>query len=287
MKKSICYYTLLSLLTITPGILSAQQKIKPPELLLIGTFHFNNPGADAVKFKTMDVLTAPIQKQLELMTDKIAAYSPSKIYVEWDYRKQAGLDSLYQLYLSGTYSAYVESKYKNTSSYGFYTQNEIIQLAFRAGKKAGLKKIYAIDYELDLPADTVFGAITAAGQNELMAHIETAMKEIGSSYDRKMQRMTLTEMMIDMNTLEDRRRNVGFYIQLFNRAGKENNFSGALCVSEWYRRNLYMYSLIQKKTEASDRKVMVLLGAGHTAMMQTFIEAENEFKITELKDVLK
>ena len=62
---------------------------------------------------------------------------------------------------------------------------------------------------------------------------------------------------------------------------------GAYLVSEWYRRNLYMYSLIQKLTENKDTKIMVLLGAGHTAMLREFIKHDSNFEIVELKDVLK
>ncbi len=258
-----------------------------PEVLIIGTFHFNNPGADAVKFKTKNIQTPTAQKELEIIADKIRLFSPDKIFVEWDYNDQQRLDSLYELYLAGEYDNYVERTYKNTDQYNFYTQNEIIQLAFRAGKKAGVKKMCAIDYSLDLPADTVFAAIQAAGQEQLMKEIETAMKELGEEFDRKMEKLSLTELILDLNTNEERKRNVGLYIKMFNRGGKTDNFSGANCVAEWYRRNLFMYSLVQKMTERSDDKIMILLGSGHTAMIQNFVEAENHFKIVPLHQVLR
>ncbi|MGA9651029.1 DUF5694 domain-containing protein, partial [Pedobacter sp.] len=65
------------------------------------------------------------------------------------------------------------------------------------------------------------------------------------------------------------------------------SFAGAFSVSEWYRRNLYMYSLVQKITLSTDKKIVILLGAGHISMIKEFIELENKFKIVELKDVLK
>jgi hypothetical protein len=143
------------------------------------------------------------------------------------------------------------------------------------------------DYDLDLPMDTVFAAINVAGQQSLMNEVETTIKDMDETYDRKMKTMTLTEFMTDINTAENRKRDVGIYVKMFNRAGVKEDFSGALCVSEWYRRNLFMYSLIQKQVTATDDKVMVLLGSGHAAMIQTFIVAEDQFTITELSDILK
>lgn len=257
------------------------------EVLLIGTFHFHNPGTDAVKFKTLEIQSAPVQKELEVITDKIKVFGPDKMYVEWDYKNQAALDSLYALYLKGEYFAYVDQKFKGRKQYAFYSQNEIFQFAFRAAKKAGLKKVHAIDYELDWPADTAFSAMNAAHQDSLANQVQNLIQQIGKEYDYKMQHMTLTQLLLDFNTQEDRKKNAGFYIRFFNRAGSAEDFAGAFSVSEWYRRNLYIYAQIQKQTLPSDKKIMVLLGAGHTAMLEQFIKSEDQFKIVELQDLLK
>ena len=97
----------------------------------------------------------------------------------------------------------------------------------------------------------------------------------------------MTELLVDCNTKESNTENVKWYLETANKAGKTNNFVGAYLVSEWYRRNLYMYSLIQKLTENKDHKIMVLLGAGHTAILREFLKYDSDFEIVELKDVLK
>ena len=56
---------------------------KPTQVLLIGTFHFNNPGADVAKVKTFDVMTSNVQAELETLTDKIHLFHPDKVFVEW------------------------------------------------------------------------------------------------------------------------------------------------------------------------------------------------------------
>ena len=115
MKKFI----LLLLLTISINLKG--QTIKK-EILLIGTFHFDNPGLDAAQVKSFDVLSEKSQKELETITSKIKNYNPDKIFVEWAYNNQPRLDSLYNLYVSGEFNSYVERKYPKRK---FYKQNEI------------------------------------------------------------------------------------------------------------------------------------------------------------------
>lgn len=265
---------------------SAAASAQKQEVLLIGTFHFNNPGADAVKVNTFDVNSVASQKELEMITDQIKAFHPDKIFVEWDYKDQQGLDSLYNLYTHDEYVNYIKKKYAGKRNYNFYMNSEIVQLAFRAARKSGLAKLNAIDYRMNWPADSAINAMKLAKQDSLLNVISSLSASISKAYNEKMKTMSLTQLMLDLNTPEDRKRNVGFYFKTFNKGGKEGDFAGAFSVSEWYKRNLYMYAQIQKETKTSDKRIMVLLGSGHTAMIKQFIEAEDQLKIVELKDIL-
>ncbi|RYE17102.1 MAG: hypothetical protein EOP45_16400 [Sphingobacteriaceae bacterium] len=266
----------------TASLASHAQK----QALLIGTFHFHNPGMDAVKVNTFDVMSVASQKELEYITDQIKKFHPDKIFVEWEYNHQKGLDSLYQLYTAGTYDAFVEAKYKGKKNYDSYKKNEIFQLGFRAAKKAGLKQVNAIDYPTNLPFDTVMKVIGTSGQTALMNEINAAIAEQGKLANEKISKMDLTGLLLDNNTPAYRTMNNGLYIKLFNRAGSSNNFAGADGVTAWYKRNLYMYSLIQKATQPQDQRIMILLGSGHVSMIKKFIDDEQVFKVVELKDLL-
>ncbi|WP_316736226.1 DUF5694 domain-containing protein [Pedobacter aquatilis] len=257
------------------------------EVLLIGTFHYNNPNFDAVKTDAFDVLSEKSQKELEYIAEKIKKFNPDKIFTEWDFDKQAKLDSLYQLYVDGHYNKFISEKYKSADNYAFYNENEIFQLAFRAAKNAKLKNVYGIDYFVDLPFDTVMNSIKSAKQNELMNDINTFIKKTGDDANLKRKSLSLTELTLDLNTPESRKANLSFYVRTLNKAGSNESFAGAYSVSEWYRRNLYMYSLVQKITQSTDKRIVILLGAGHISMIKEFITLEDKFKIVELKDILK
>ncbi|MCP9765410.1 DUF5694 domain-containing protein [Lacihabitans soyangensis] len=274
MRKLITF-----LLLLNSTLLFAQK-----EVLLIGTFHFNNPGFDVVKTNPFDVTTANSQKELENISNKIKGFGPEKIFVEWEFDAQASLDTLYDLYLKNEYFEYVARKYPNRS---FYTQNEIIQLAFRTAKKLGHKKVYAIDYPYagDFPYDSLMTEIEKAKQMDLKAEIDKQLVENTQKSNRDRENLQLTELILEMNTDEFRKQDLGFYISLFNRGGRNENFVGAYLNSEWYKRNLYMYALLQKLM-ADSKKGMVLLGASHVGMFSEFIQHDNQLKAIQLKTIL-
>ncbi|WP_394776684.1 DUF5694 domain-containing protein [Flavobacterium sp.] len=262
---------LLFLFTIAFNAVSAQSKKK--QILLLGTFHFENPGLDVAKVNTFNVMSDKSQKELENITNKIKKFGPDKIFVEWNYEKQAKLDKFYN---------------KNTDSLLHKDADEIVQLALRSAKKLDHKQLYAIDYNnTDFPYDSLVKGMTAAGQFDLIKRNEETMKHYETDQNAKIAKYSLTELLMDINTKASNEDNISWYLETAIKGGKTDNFVGAYLVSEWYRRNLYMYALIQKLTESKDDKIMVLLGAGHTAMIREFVEHNPEFEIVELATVLK
>ena len=262
---------ILLLVLFTLNAVSAQTKKK--QILLIGTFHFENPGLDVAKINTFNVMTDKSQKELENITNRIKKFGPDKIFVEWSYEKQDKLDQLYN---------------KNTDSILRNKANEIVQLALRSAKKLGHRKLYGIDYNhADFPYDSLTKGMKEAHQQDLLKNNLETMAYYEKSQNEKIAKYNLTELLVDKNTPKSNKENVEWYLETANKAGKTDNFVGAYLVSEWYRRNLYMYSLIQKLTESNDNKVMVLLGAGHTAMLREFIKHDPNFEIVELAAILK
>ncbi len=85
----------------------------------------------------------------------------------------------------------------------------------------------------------------------------------------------------------NRNLDLGFYTNLLTKAGDKDNFIGADVATQWYRRNINMFSLIQKSITEKDQKIMILLGASHIAVLEKLFELNPEYSIVELKDVLK
>ncbi|MET3026639.1 DUF5694 domain-containing protein [Flavobacterium sp. UW10123] len=260
---------LLALITL--NITSAQQA-KKKQILLIGTFHYANPGHDVAKINTFNVMSEKSQKELEIMSDKIKKFGPDKIFVEWKFAKQADLDKYYN---------------KNTDSILKKDSNEIAQLALRTAKKMNHKKMYGIDYRTRFPYDSLMMSMEKANQKDLIKKTTESTERFQKENNERMAKSSLTDLMLYYNKKATNEDNIQWYLEVANRAGNPDDFTGASLVSNWYKRNLYMYSLVQKLTESTDTKIMVLLGAGHAAMLREFLAHDPEFEIVELATVLK
>ncbi len=278
MKKIIL--CLLSIITLN---LHGQNTKK--EVLLVGTFHFGNPGLDVAQVNTFDVMTPKSQKELENINNKIKQYNPDKIFVEWEYTRQPELDSIYNAFLRNDYLGFMKKKYPSRKS---PEADELYQLALKAAKKCNHKRVYGIDYrDSSFPYDSMMTMIDKANQVSLRKAIEADIKNYEKTENIDRAKLSLTELLVKGNETEVRRLDLGTYISMFNQAGVKDNFVGAYLVSEWYKRNLYMYALLQKITESKDKKVVVLLGGSHIAMFKEFIELDSNFKAVELKEILK
>ena len=119
-------------------------------------------------------------------------------------------------------------------------------------------------------------AMAAASQTGLMQRVQDAVKALETDQNRKIETYSLTQLLLDANTKNNLAANKSLYIDLLNRAGNPDNFTGAFLVSEWYRRNLYMYALVQKAMTSQDGKALVLVGSGHAAMLQEFIASDQQ-----------
>ena len=279
-----CLLLLLLLFTLASKSFA---QTKQSDLLLLGTFHFANPGVDIVKIKSVDILGAKAQAELEALANKITHFHPTKIFVEAEWSRQQELDELYKQYLSGTYQAYITAKFP-ASRHSFYLKNEIMQLAFRAGKKAGVPRIYGLDYtQTSFPYDSVLKVMQQAHQEPLIKQIQDTFKAVEAEQNQKLATLSLTRILLDLNTPKSLAENKGVYLNLLNRAGNVGNFAGSYLVSEWYRRNLCMYSVMQKTVIPTDEHVLVLVGAGHAAIMREFVQYDSRFRLRELKEVVK
>lgn len=253
------------------------QKDKSLNVLLFGTFHFANfnpkNNSDVVQVNISDVLSENNQKEIEKITNAIIKFNPDKIFIEYPVSKQRRLDSIYTNF--------------STSDYSQENRNEKIQIGFRLGKMLKHKKLFAMDYRTSFPYDSLVNQMKNAEQFDLLkkdsldlARIEKNENKLFSS------KKPLTDILYYHNDESYRKSDINWYLSVANQGGNKDNFVGSYLASEWYRRNLYMYSIIQKTVEKNDEKIMILAGASHIGMFKDFIDKNPEWKTTELKEII-
>ncbi|QLE01203.1 hypothetical protein HX109_06350 [Galbibacter sp. BG1] len=251
---------------------------KTLKVLLIGTFHFENfnpkNNSDIVQKQVIDVLTDKSQAELDLISQKIADFKPDKIFVEYPFKNQSRLDSVFKAWPQNV-------------DYKAQTRDEIYQIGFRVGKYLNHNRIYAIDVKTSFPYDSLKTQMKKAGQFDLIEKDEKDLESLEETAKKLFNsEKTLSEILFFYNEPEYRRNDIGWYVSLANQGGELNNFVGSHLASEWYKRNLQMYSLVQKRIKKEDSRIMILAGASHIAMFKSFIDYNPDWESIELKEIM-
>lgn len=261
------------LIALLIGTTTFGQESKPKiKILLIGTIHFENPHTDSFELKTDDFLSAKRQSELEDLTNLLSQTKATKVMIEKPSDNQRSIDSLYRLYLSGNYKL---------------TVSEREQIGFRLGKKLKLNQINCVD-KFYAMHDSLMAA-TAKGNNQLYL-----LKDLGvhanamiNDYDTKLKKGTVTEVLKYINKPEELKRNLSIYLKYLTQIGAGKNFAGAEYVSEWYLRNLAIYSNIINQVGPSDKYVVLIFGQGHIPILKHLLQNNDDFEIVEVNSVLK
>lgn len=275
--KNRILIALLFISTLTFG----QEKNK---ILTLGTFHFHLVKSQfGVDF---DINSKEKQKELNEIIKQIENYNPTKIFVEWEFSKQNQLDESYNLYLKDKTFELIKQKYGKNET--MYFESEVQQLGFKLADELKHKKLYAFDYLINEPNDSVMVAIQKANQTDLMNEIQKEFDEYGQTIVTKFQQeKSLKNLLLFFNNKELENKLNSGYISLFNKVGSKDDFSGAYFVSERFKRNLYMYSLIQKQIDKTDERILVIVGGQHSAGFRDFIRDDKNFEKVELETILK
>lgn len=243
------------------------QKLK---VLLLGSFHFDNPGLDVARFDNANIMTAKRQKEVLAVVDLLRKFRPDKIFVEQPTSKQNALDSSFGKYMDN----------------GALRSNEIHQLGFRLAKELGLKKLYAVDYrEADFPFDSLIKSASAAQQFFLLSYVKKSIDSIELDFNNALKSKTVKELLLSQNSKASADFQVGSYFD-FLVTGKEGDHVGSYLTSEWWRRNMIIYENILKRLDGKEKNILVIFGAGHTALLRLMMNYNRNIELVSVESVL-
>lgn len=257
---------------LTFGLITFGQAQKT-KILLIGTIHFENPHTDQFELKVDDFFSAKRQSELEDLTNALSQTKATKVMIERSVDDQRSNDSLYNLYLTDHYKL---------------TISEREQIGFRLAKKLKLNHINCIDKFYGMSHDSLM-TVTAKENDQLylLKDLGTEANAMLNDYGNKLKKGTITEELKYLNKPEELKRNLSLYLKFITKIGAGKNFVGAEAVSDWYLRNLAIYSNIINQVEPSDKYVILIFGQGHIPILKHFLENNDNFDVVELKNVLK
>lgn len=237
----------------------AKQVAEPPaQVMLIGLWHFDNPGLDAVKFKSIDVMRPAEQAYLEGLAVRLARFKPTRILLEYQPKDDERFNARLADWQAGKFKLEV---------------NEIYQIGFRLAKAAGLKSVQGFDVR-DVPgdesawADIMKDPAHAQKLGAMIEELSRIMNQAHSTLDTR-------GLLLRNNSEEEDRLNKSFYLWLSSIGTPAKPYLGADLATQWWQRNFRMYHHIQKAAQPGER-VVVIAGQGHTAVMRDFLRADRE-----------
>jgi len=115
------------------GSALAADAAKKTQVLLIGTYHFSNPGQDLNNVKAVDVLAPERQREIGKVVASLAKFAPNKVAVEWPAQ-----------IVQERYPKYRDGQLQDS-------RNEVVQLGFRLARERSLQTVYGLDVEGDFP----------------------------------------------------------------------------------------------------------------------------------------
>ena len=96
----------------------------------------------------------------------------------------------------------------------------------------------------------------------------------------------LAEILLDMNTEASALRGHGLYRVDEFRVGGRGEYPGADRVTGWFNRNLRIFANVQRIAEQPDERILLVVGAGHLAILRHCVQASPEYDLVEVAEYL-
>lgn len=236
--------------------------------MVLGTYHFANPGLDVVKTEVADVLSPEKQAEIREVVEALARFRPTRIAVEAPPAAAPRLDSLYRAYRVGAHEL---------------SRNETQQLGFRLAARFDHPRVYPIDH----PGEFPFSAVMEYAQTHdpaLVQGIQGAIADITAAENRRQRDLSIGQNLRVRNEPKKLAEDHGFYLRI-PRVGAGDTYVGADLVSKWYERNIHIFSNLQRIAGPGDR-ILVIIGSGHSPILRELITYAPGMVLVEARDYL-
>jgi Family of unknown function (DUF5694) len=269
------------------------------KIMLLGTFHFTDGGHDAFKPQhDVGILSPRRQAEFDDVLNRLDRFRPTKIAVECRADCQDEVNADYQAFCNGALAL---------------GPDETHQIGFKLAKRIDHSIIYCVDVwgryynpaidlevvahgrspeefndyvERELDSDPVRDYAEVHNQTWIIDEWMRELQASGQVGDAAKMTRPLRETLLRMNSEEEILTSHSTYLCGPFKVGVGHEYPGVDFVCAWYNRNLRIFSNLQRITESSDDRVLLIIGSGHVPILRHCAMASSEYELVEVRDYL-
>lgn len=232
---------------------------EPVQVMVLGTYHFGNPGLDINNIKADSVLTPARQQELERVATALLAFRPTKVMVE---RQSASPDLA-----DPDYPQFDAAMLASSA-------NERVQIGYRIARLAGLTSVQGIDEQSGpgepdyFPYDKLQATADRLGKTPLLQSLHADTAAWLKDFEAAQKSSSIGQLLLRMNDPNGLQGKMDFYYSALA-VGDRDDQAGADLNAMWYLRNAKIFSKLMLASKPGDR-VLVVYGSGHLFWLKHF-----------------
>jgi hypothetical protein len=243
------------------------------EVLLLGTYHMDQPGLDVVNVDADDVLAPDRQQELEALADRLEPWEPDAVVVERPQERQDELDALYGEYRTGERAYDEESQidpaHPARDDPVSECRSEVVQVGFRVADRLDHDRVHAVDDPAPVDdhhdEDADLGEMTERAISDLDVSLPDPA-EIQREQDEHLADSSIVEHLRWTNRESNLHDNHDLMFAAAM-AGTDRRYAGSRLLAGWYARNLRIIENTWRAAGDADR-ILQVVGGGHVHVLR-------------------
>ncbi|MBQ0786696.1 MAG: hypothetical protein KBT69_04295 [Oceanihabitans sp.] len=217
-------------------------------VLNFGSVHLS--GSTDAHSSISDVSNPKVKADIKKIVDQLVKFNPTIICVEIPPESTEFINQTFQ-------------KYKVDQSNRINYSEEVNVIGLEVARLSGTKKIYGIDNPIGFDYPSLIEMANKNSSDSLYT------QNIMDSYET-INKKPLLEQFTEINTTKYKMQTFDLYNFLAT-MHSPNNFEGSDIIADFYKRNLRMYTSFSDIPLTKKDRVLIIMGATHTAYFDIFI----------------
>jgi Family of unknown function (DUF5694) len=252
----------------------------PVQVMVLGSYHFGNPGLDTNNMQADSVLTPVRQQELDRVARALLQFRPTHVMVEMQSKATDLSISEY-----GRFDANMLAK----------DANEIVQIGYRTAKLAGLKAVQGIDEQPGegepdyYPYDKVQETAARFGQSKQLEDLNAPSAAGLKAFEASQKTSSVGQLLQRVNEPAGLWGNNDSYYGMLT-IGDTNTQTGADLNAMWYLRNAKIFSKLMQVAKPGAKepaRVLVVYGGGHGFWLRHFAQYTPGYRNVDVLPYLK